>query len=684
MSSVTDYGTVLAPTDSALAGRAVAWWDASDTACFGGSFPANDAAVTVWTDKIGSFVFNRTSTGTTYKTSLRGRRAINVSGGGIMEATNFFGDGTGWGDYAIYGLVWHASKDYSSSSNAANAIRSGPTASVTISINSNPASGEIALNSAAWGNGGAWSALGLAKNIGSTITVGGVGGRLNRAFVDGSMGQTEGGFGTLTGSTPNLNLISVFGSGVWAASDIVVVKGSLSWVEAHQLGRWMMQRASIPRKPNTLVTLGNSLTENYGFGNSLRAKFFDKSDDAQCEILNLAKSGGTKVTLADGAGDLAAVLADVEAQGRRAAITLYHGANDGGWPSDVQTQYQTFLAAARVAGHRTVAIGLTPAFAQGSNTALAASDTYIAGCVPTDHDAAFRPYQTAYGAQYNNTAGGGINYEQAWVDGIHWNAVGYNLMVADLGPIVIGQVRASNASRATCAGGAGLLTITRNASDPQLAPLSVRVVSAGSAAPTNAATPIGTISRSQAAGTVPATAGTWDVYLTQQGSPPVKVGASVVVTSIAASYTAAGNVRSGTDRGDGTIGTLAVPSLANTKIGIAGDGGTGTYDGSDRYSDPGVANVLAPTDYKFNSATNNRTGTLTGGSSPTDVAAAVWAYVIDGREAAAAIRTIQAATAGEAPPVSPGVVNHMRADKVTVDFTSTSGPSGRFIEINEG
>lgn len=78
-----------------------------------------------------------------------------------------------------------------------------------------------------------------------------------------------------------------------------------------------------------------------------------------------------------------------------------------------------------------------------------------------------------------------------------------------------------------------------------------------------------------------------------------------------AAYASAGDVRSGVDRGDGTTGTLVVPSLANTKIGVAGDGGTGTYDGSDRWSDPGVANVLAATAYKANSATNNRTGTAT-------------------------------------------------------------------------
>lgn len=70
----------------------------------------------------------------------------------------------------------------------------------------------------------------------------------------------------------------------------------------------------------------------------------------------------------------------------------------------------------------------------------------------------------------------------------------------------------------------------------------------------------------------------------------------------------AGNVRSGTAVDAGT-GTLTVPSLANTKTGVAGDGGTGTYDGSDRWTDPGIANVRSATAYKANSTSNNRTGT---------------------------------------------------------------------------
>lgn len=71
----------------------------------------------------------------------------------------------------------------------------------------------------------------------------------------------------------------------------------------------------------------------------------------------------------------------------------------------------------------------------------------------------------------------------------------------------------------------------------------------------------------------------------------------------------AGDVRSGTAVDAGT-GTLTVPTLANTKVGVSGDGGTGTYDGSDRWTDPGQANVRSGTAYKANSTSNNKTGTL--------------------------------------------------------------------------
>lgn len=85
-----------------------------------------------------------------------------------------------------------------------------------------------------------------------------------------------------------------------------------------------------------------------------------------------------------------------------------------------------------------------------------------------------------------------------------------------------------------------------------------------------------------------------------------------------ASYSDPGvaNVRSTTSytyAGASQTGTLSVPTAANVKTGVAfesGGGTTGTYDGSDRHSDPGIANVLSGVQYKSNSTSNNRTGTL--------------------------------------------------------------------------
>ena len=78
-----------------------------------------------------------------------------------------------------------------------------------------------------------------------------------------------------------------------------------------------------------------------------------------------------------------------------------------------------------------------------------------------------------------------------------------------------------------------------------------------------------------------------------------------------AAIPSAANVRSGTAV-DATTGTLDLPATTDVKVGVTYDGvsKTGTYDGSDRWSDPGIANVRNATAYKANSLTNNRTGTL--------------------------------------------------------------------------
>lgn len=87
---------------------------------------------------------------------------------------------------------------------------------------------------------------------------------------------------------------------------------------------------------------------------------------------------------------------------------------------------------------------------------------------------------------------------------------------------------------------------------------------------------------------------------------------------IDADYTDPGidNVRDGTTytfQNSTQTGDLVVPLVATVKAGTTygtSSGLTGTYDGSDRWSDPGVDNVRNGTAYKANSFTNNRTGDL--------------------------------------------------------------------------
>jgi hypothetical protein len=90
----------------------------------------------------------------------------------------------------------------------------------------------------------------------------------------------------------------------------------------------------------------------------------------------------------------------------------------------------------------------------------------------------------------------------------------------------------------------------------------------------------------------------------------VRSGTAVDATTGSLAVPAAADVRSGTAVDAGT-GTLDLPSIANVKTGVTFDGAskTGTYDGSDRWTDPGVANVRSGTAYKANSTSNNRTGT---------------------------------------------------------------------------
>jgi hypothetical protein len=92
------------------------------------------------------------------------------------------------------------------------------------------------------------------------------------------------------------------------------------------------------------------------------------------------------------------------------------------------------------------------------------------------------------------------------------------------------------------------------------------------------------------------------------------------------------NVRSGVQykansTSNNRTGDVTIPAASQVKIGIQYDtlnSVTGTYDGSDRWTDPGESVVLENIQYKANSLTNNKTGTLDLSSVATATAAAVW------------------------------------------------------------
>jgi hypothetical protein len=90
----------------------------------------------------------------------------------------------------------------------------------------------------------------------------------------------------------------------------------------------------------------------------------------------------------------------------------------------------------------------------------------------------------------------------------------------------------------------------------------------------------------------------------------VRNGTSVDATAGSLVVPVAGDVRSGSGV-DHTTGSLVVPSLANTAIGVSGDGGTGTFDGSTRWTCPSAGDFRSTASpLKCNSTSPNFSGSL--------------------------------------------------------------------------
>ncbi len=70
--------------------------------------------------------------------------------------------------------------------------------------------------------------------------------------------------------------------------------------------------------------------------------------------------------------------------------------------------------------------------------------------------------------------------------------------------------------------------------------------------------------------------------------------------------------KSRTNNKTGSLSGYPLLALSNVKIGVdRGDTQLGTYDGSDRWTDPGESNVKSGVAYKANSTSNNKTGNRT-------------------------------------------------------------------------
>lgn len=549
MSAINNYGNVLAPTDPAISPYVYAHWSANDPACFpGGVYPAEDANITAWTDLVAGRTITKTGSNyARYKSNLNGLRAVHFWNSFAGSCPGFFGNGSDWAGYGIFALVnlgndgvtyGNAIRTFSTSGNNQKILLTFKRTGAVAAINNNAAS-----------VGSPWAALGACKGVGIDIQSP-VAGRRNRLFADGTIVYADG--ANVQQPTPigtdvatDLQLNNAF-AGVWSISELIVVKKHLEWDEAAGLGFWLMQRAGIPRRPNTIIATGNSMTERSGFVSFL-SPHFNAAADGAAEIWDTAVSGGTRATLEEQRPDIDRLVALAESQDRTVIFTCWPGHNDGGWttaapptdpdggPSGLPAQLKNYFAGYRADGHRLVVIGTTPSSAWSSSSPLAACDAYLATMVPTQAEAVVRTYLTAWADEYTDAGPPtGLNYGGYYVDTVHLTDAGYTAFAALAAPTILDELRRAWASRATCQGGVGAIDVARHAgaaADAALADLAVRAVPAGSAAPTTGVTPNLTLATSVSSGSFSVAAGSWDVYASQAGSTPVKIATTTVTTA---------------------------------------------------------------------------------------------------------------------------------------------------------
>jgi hypothetical protein len=107
----------------------------------------------------------------------------------------------------------------------------------------------------------------------------------------------------------------------------------------------------------------------------------------------------------------------------------------------------------------------------------------------------------------------------------------------------------------------------------------------------------------------------------------VRSGTNVDATTGTLDLPAEADVRDGTDFDGGSqTGTLDLPSTGDVKVGVIYDNATkvGAYDPTSRFTDPGEPNVRFGVQYKYDSTTNNKTGSYDEVPTVDEIATAVW------------------------------------------------------------
>lgn len=538
------HDPVLPPTDSSIASRVVGWWDATDPTSYpGGVFPADNASVAEILPKAGTISLTHSGgTLTRFVANSDGRPCIRTSNGGRVQALNIFGDGTGWdpvtNGVAILALVRITNTDVAHT----GAIFSGNGSSngLNVALNRPSATGRTCLNAQPYQQGrGSWLPMILATKVGQ-------GTNRNRSFIDGNIY-----FGTGTGiptvaPTGDLRFGSPFGGTTGhEIAKAVLLKGSFTYPEFHQLGRWLMKTSGIARRRNTIFYRGNSTTEMHGFLTQQEARVFSITDpELASEHINFAVSGGGNATWASMAPDYTAMFADFQAQDRVVVDHIWIGQNDGGHSSDVETAFNTMAAQAKAGAlrNRVIGRGVTP---NGYLTpVLAAGDNFVANAVPATIDAAIRPFLQPWGDVSPHDSpqylGGNV-----YGDLVHFTDVNGNAALADDAlATMVDQVRIARAQRALATTSTGMAVLTRHSTDPSDATLTLRLVSAGAAAPPTAASPAVTLAPGTPTGSGSVAAGTYDAYASANASTPVKVGTITVASAAPASNPVAALVSS--------------------------------------------------------------------------------------------------------------------------------------------